>query len=439
MHAIDEIAQFVTSHPRGAMPLSTRENCSLLVADLIAATAGGVEAPLARAARETATQVYGAGPIGIWLTDRTSSVVGAAMANAAAASALDIDDGHRGAAGHPGAGIIPAALAVGQAVNATDDDIFDAIVLGYDVGLRIAASRPMASIDTYSSGRWVNYGAAVAAGRLLDLDAPALANAMGIAGAEGPIGVPSRISHMLGTTVKEAIPPAVVAGLTAAYRAQAGASGPIDFLDREELYTRSVLTGGLGARWWLDDSYLKPYACCRWIHAAIDAIIALRQPGAPIASLRIETFSQGLRLTNQRAPTTPEGAQYSYYFCCALAALRGAEALLPFGAESLGDAEILALAQRIELVAHDDFATAFPATTPCRVILDQGNGPQSLTVTYPLGDVANPMDRAQVTDKLQRLARAHVAAGQTQGILSALDGLTGTGFRPLFQALSAAA
>ena len=55
------------------------------------------------------------------------SVAGAAMANAAAASALDIDDGHRGAAGHAGAGIIPAAFAVGQALDASDAHILSLI------------------------------------------------------------------------------------------------------------------------------------------------------------------------------------------------------------------------------------------------------------------------------------------------------------------------
>ena len=65
-----------------------------------------------------------------------------------------------------------------------------------------------------------------------------------------------------------------------------------DLLDRDDRFTRSVLTGGLGERWWLQDCYLKPYACCRYIHAAVDAILALREPGKPTLSLRIERHVQ---------------------------------------------------------------------------------------------------------------------------------------------------
>lgn len=436
MHAIEEIAAFVAGHPEGALPASAREACALLVVDLIGASAAGLRSQLVKAARSAAEQIYGPGPAGVWLTGATLSIAGAAMANAAAASALDIDDGHRGAAGHAGAGVIPAVLAVGQTLDAPDERILDAIALGYDVGLRVATARPTPTIETYSSGRWVVYGVAAAAGRLLGLDASALADALAIAGAEGPVSFPSGSSKYQGTTVKEVIPPAVVAGLTAAFRARAGATGPRDLLDRDDRFTRSVLTGALGDRWWLQDCYLKPYASCRYMHAAVDAIEALRQPGKPIVSLRVETFPRGLRLANERAPQTLEGAQYSYYFSCALAALHGAAALQPVDPARLRDPQVLELAARIELVAHDDFAASFPASTPCRVIMDQGSGPRSLTVPHPLGDPANPMSPAQVREKFRRIGAANVDPAWQDVILSALDRLTTHGFRPLFAALA---
>ncbi len=436
MHASDELAVVIADHAQGGLPLQAREACSVLVTDLVGAAAAGLDSHLARSACTAAEQVYGFGPASIWLTGKKLSVGGAAMANAAAASALDIDDGHRGAAGHAGAGIIPAALAVGQAISATDEDIFDAIALGYDIALRVGTARPLPTIETYASGRWVNYGVAAAVGRLLGLDARELAHAMAIAGAEGPIGFPSGSSRYQGSTVKEFIPAAVVVGLTSAFLARAGATGPRDLLDRDDRFTRSVLTGGLGERWWLQDCYLKPYACCRYMHAAVDAILALRQPGKPIVSLRIETFPRGLKLANERMPQTLEGGQYSYFFSCALAALHGATALQPVDPARLRDAAVLALAARIELSAHEDFAESFPKSTPCRVILDQGEGPQSVTVLAPLGDVANPMNREQVMDKFRRIAVANVATAQQEIILSALNGLTAEGFRPLFSALA---
>src|SRR5690606_11685372 len=233
----------------------TRDAISLLVLDLIGATAAGLNSPLAQTAREGGLAVFGEGSVDVWLTSQKSSIAGAAMANAAAASALDIDDGHRGAAGHAGAGVVPAALAVGQAIGASDERILDAIALGYDVALRVATARPMATIETYSSARWVGYGAAAAAGRLIGLDANQMAHALAIAGAGGPTNVPPRTSMFQGSAVKAAIPPAVVAALTGAFRARAGATGPLDLLDDDSLFTRAVLTGGLGETWWLRQCY----------------------------------------------------------------------------------------------------------------------------------------------------------------------------------------
>lgn len=436
MHALTKLADFVSGFPRGQLPQQTREAISLLLLDLMGATAAGLHSRLAASARKAACDLYGPGKAQVWMTGITLSVAGAAMANSAAASALDIDDGHRGAAGHAGAGVIPAALAVGQTIGASDADIMDAIALGYDIALRVAASRPTSTIETYASGRWVSYGAAAAAGRLLGLTKEQLAHALAIAGSEGPIVFPTGSSKFQGSTVKEGIPPAVVAGITGAYRALAGATGPLDLLDREDRYTPGILFGNLGEVWELQKCYLKPYACCRYMHAAIDAILALRQSGREITRLRIETFPQGLRLANERVPRSLEGGQYSFYFSCALAALRGPEALQPVDLSSLMDEEVLGLANRIELEASDDFVTAFPVRTPARVLLDQGEGLQEMVIDHPLGDVANPMNWEQVARKFKNIGRVNLNEAHQENIISAVSGLGEAGFGPLLKVLS---
>ncbi|QQO23781.1 MmgE/PrpD family protein [Bradyrhizobium diazoefficiens] len=436
MTVITELANFSSSYPANALPAATRQMISLLTLDLIAATAAGLRSPLADAARRSALEAYGEGHINIWLTDKRSSVVGAAMANSAAASALDIDDGHRAAGGHPGAGIIPAALAVAQAVDASVSETMAAIALGYEIALRIASSRPAETIDTLASGRWVGYGAAAAACRLLGLNATQTASALAIAGSEGPIVFLSASPKFEGSTVKEGIPPAVVAGVTAAFRARAGATGPLDFLDDNDRFTRDLLVGNLGSSWEVQKCYLKPYACCRYMHAAIDAILAMRREGEKIRKLRIKTFQQSMRLANERAPSTLEGGQYSFYFNCALAALYGREALQPVQVERLTDARVLDLAARIELEPSSDFATAFPVGTPARVIMDQGKGPEEMVVWHPLGDVANPLSTDQVVAKFKNISRKNVHPQWQDEILSATARLGTIGFLPLLAALS---
>lgn len=436
MHAITELANFSSSYPANALPPAARQRISLLILDLIGATAAGLQSHLANAARKSALEAYGEGPIRVWLTDNRSSVVGAAMANSAAASALDFDDGHRGSGGHPGAGVIPAALAVAQAVDASVSETLAAIALGYEIALRIASSRPIETIDTFATGRWAGYGAAAAACRLLGLNGTKTAHALAIAGSEGPIVFLSPTAKFEGSTIKEGIPPAVVTGVTAAYRARAGATGPLDLLDDNNRFTRDFLTENLGSSWQVQKCYLKPYACCRYMHAAIDAILAMRRTGEEIRKLRIETFQQAMRLANERAPSTLEGGQYSFYFNCALAALYGREALQPVQLERLTDARVLELAARIELEPSSDFASAFPAGTPARVVMDQGKGPEEMVVLHPLGDVANPLSSDEIIKKFKNVARKNVHPQWQDKILSAIASLDSIGFLPLLSALS---
>lgn len=436
MHIINKLAAFAAEYPQGQLPADVKERIRLLVLDLIAATGAGFTSDMAKAARYTAIHAYGGNAATLWLSGEKSSVTGAAQANSAAASALDIDDGHRGAAGHSGAGVIPAALAVAEALGSADEEIYDAIALGYDIALRIATSRPTTTIDSYNSGRWVGYGAAAAAGRLLKLDAETMAHALAIAGAEGPIGYPSGTSRYQGTTVKEMIPPAVVAGITAAYRAAADATGPRDLLDNAEKYDPAILLADHGQQWWLMQCYLKPYACCRYMHAAVDAILAMRKPELPVLSLKIETFPQGLRLSNERAPQALEGGQYSFYFSCALAALRGEAALQPVNPDMLADPEVLALAERITLEATSDFALAFPKSTPARVSLDQGQGIQIMEVLHPRGDVANPLGYADIVTKFRRITATYITPEDQQFLLQAFADFPQAGFTPVHAALS---
>jgi 2-methylcitrate dehydratase PrpD len=436
MHAIEELAAFVTSHKKGSVSQEAKDMASLLISDLVAAASAGFNSQLAKAARQAAVAAYGLGQSQVWFSEHKLSIVGAAMSNSAAASALDIDDGHRGAAGHPGAAVLPAILAAAETLGSDDIAIFDAIILGYDVALRVATSRPTGTFPTYSSGLWGAYGVAAGVGSLLGLSAKQMANALAIAGAESPVSYPTGTSKYQGSSVKEVIPPAVVVGITAAFRAKAGALGPLDLLDNDQRFTRTVLVGDLGREWWIRQCYLKPYACCRYMHAAVDAILEMRELDKPIVSLKIETFPQGLKLGNSRTPPTLEAGQYSFYFSCALAAIYGEEALQPVEPAMLTDESVLDLASRIELNAHEDFSASFPKGTPCRVILDQGNGEEVRTVLHPLGDVANPMSAPKVLQKLNRISRHNVGEEQRQIIVNALGGLQTNGFAPLSAALS---
>src|SRR5262249_41981199 len=127
------------------------------------------------------------GPCCAWLTGEQASPTAASFHNCWMATRLDLDDGHRRARGHPGAAVIPAVLAEADRFDAAgraadDDAILRAIVVGYEVGLRIAGARGFYA----RTGFWAGFAAAAGAAALRGLPPARVAHALAIAGETGP-------------------------------------------------------------------------------------------------------------------------------------------------------------------------------------------------------------------------------------------------------------
>jgi 2-methylcitrate dehydratase PrpD len=395
--------------------------------DLIGCAAAGFLSPAARAVRHAVLRLYAPGRAILWFAGDSRCAAGAAMANSTAASALDLDDGHRRAGGHPGAAVVPAVLAVAPAAGANGRDLVAALSAGYEVAVRVAAARDFSRLDTLSTGRWSAYGVVAAAG-LLARDTPSiLAAAFSIAGVLSPGLSAAGYSSMMGNPVKEGIPWSVMTGLTALELARQGLSGPLDILDHPDYFDSAAIAGGLSNGRALAEAYFKPYACCRWIHAAIDAIVELAAGGAvvpdDIRAMDVHTFERAVRLNNEVDPDTIEGAQYSLPFCLAVAACGGAEALLPLSPAWLHRPAVTALAERVHLHVDPVLDGRFPAETGARVCLQTTAGRVEKTVRHPLGDPAAPMDRSGLTAKFRRLAAGAMTPRAQDRLLEAVDAL----------------
>jgi 2-methylcitrate dehydratase PrpD len=349
------------------------------------------------------------------------------MANSTAASALDLDDGHRLAGGHPGAAIVPTVLAVAPSAGACGRDLIAAIAAGYEVAVRVAAARDFKRLDTLSTGRWCAYGTVAAAG-LLGRDDPAtVAQAFAIAGVLSPGLSAAGYSTVMGNQAKEGIPWAVMTGLTALELARRGFTGPLDILDHADYFDAAAITAGLGTGSALNSVYFKPYACCRWIHSALDAIINLAKDHHlavdDIHTVDVFTFERTLRLNNYADPDTLEGAQYSLPFCLAVAAVGGAQALMPLVPDWLHRPDIVALARRVNLHVDPELDARFPSETGARVCLQTGGGMLEQTVRHPLGDPANPMNRARRVAKFKKLTAGVIAVQDQNALLASVDQL----------------
>ena len=382
----------------------------MAVMDLLAAAAAGLDVLPARAVTAAAGAVFSKGASTLWFSGKTLAAPGAAYVNSTLASAQDLDDGHRQAMGHPGASIIPAAIAVAEETKADGMDLLAAIVAGYEVAVRIAAARDYDALDTLATGRWCGFGAAAAAGRLRGMSPGKLAEAMSIAGVQAPGLSAAGYSSVMGNSVKEGIAWSTLTALCALETAERGFTGPLDILDHPDYYSAEKIVSGLGKTFAVEQIYFKPYSCCRWIHSAIDALLFIMKEQSlddrEITGMDVYLFERALRLNNYPDPDSLEGAQYSVPFCLAVTAVAGKNALLPMLPDLLYRKEIIGLARKIRLFEDTSLTEMFPETVPARVIVYTRNGSHTMFVKHPEGDPANPMQWQQIENKLCRFLRS---------------------------------
>lgn len=434
-----QLAEYALGVRPGEIPAATVETVQRCVLDAIAAAAAGASCASTTAARQCAERLGAGGAAAIWFAEAARHPAAAAFANSAAASALDLDDGHRAAGGHPGAAVIPAVLALGQSSGAGWPEALAALAVGYEVAVRVAAARDFARLDTLSTGRWCAYGVAAAAARLRGLTVPQTAQALATAGVLSPGLSAAGYSRVMGNHAKEGIPWATLTGVWAAELAAGGFTGPVDILDHPSYYDAPAITAGLGQGFAVDRVYFKPYACCRWAHAALDALCGLtraqRLAAGELDGIEVHTFERALRLNNDPDPPTLEAAQYSLPFCLAVAAVVGPEALLPLTPALLGREDIVAVARRVSLHIDPELDRAFPGQAAARVVLRTASGRFEALCRHPRGDPDNPMRWEDLAGKFRTLTRGFLPAARADAIIAAVQRLAHDGLVPLMELL----
>ena len=151
-YTCEELARWILStrtQPISDALLLASRRCLL---DVIGCAAAGQDHPAVAAVKRTATSLFAAGRSTIWFEVDVSSSIASAFVNATAASILDIDDGSRSAMGHPGAAIVPAVVAMAQEAGASWEMALRAIVIGYEVAVRVGAAEVRPSFNSANYG-----------------------------------------------------------------------------------------------------------------------------------------------------------------------------------------------------------------------------------------------------------------------------------------------
>jgi 2-methylcitrate dehydratase PrpD len=338
----------------------------------------------------------------------------AAFANAACAHALDMDDGHRFAASHPGVVVIPAAIAAAELVGASTKKLITGIVVGYEVMIRIGKAITPSSLNRgfHITGITGPFGAAAAAANIMGLTRDETIAAMGMAGLQSAGLI--QVNHEVeGSMVKPLNPArASSSGLLSCILARKGARGPLEIFEGQDGYLKAFaegvkpdrLTQELGRDYEISKVYLKLYSACRHAHAPLDAAFeAFRKSEGKIEEIDkiiVETYSAGVRLAGIPHATTPSAGRFSIAFSVALALVKGDAGADKYCEDNIRDRSIQDLAGKVELVSSEKWEALYPQKRGATVtIVNRSGGSVSSEVNLAKGEPENPASWDEITRK----------------------------------------
>jgi len=436
--AAQELAAFCGQLRWAELPHDVQDRTRELLLDLLGVALAGSRQPsslpgiaLARSGGPGAASVFGARLV--------AGATWAALANGTAAHALELDDVTTESSLHPGVAIIPAAFALAEELAAAPAALLEAIVAGYEVTMRVGNALNPASAYArgfHPTGVAGVFGATMAAGRLLGLDAGQLAQALGIA---GTLAAGSLEYLADGAWTKRLNAGwAGHAGISAARLAQAGFSGPLSVFEGRlgvlHAYTDQPyparLLDGLGAPLQVMRVSIKPYACCRYNHGLIDGVLQLAREHAiaprQVAQMRLGVLRGGALLVaepieQKRQPANVVDAQFSAPYAAAVALALGSGGMDAYTPERIGDPVIRDLMARTECYADPSLDAVYPKQWPAAVEIVLHDGRRLATrVEHALGEPENPVPRSALVAKFTGLAGqvAPDAAGLAEQILS---------------------
>jgi 2-methylcitrate dehydratase PrpD len=417
-----QLAAFCADLHWPSVPTDARERTKELVLDHVGVAIRGSATRSALAVRRYVARTSPSGRSSLLGVDASATAAWAALANGVAAHSIEMDDVTTESSLHPGVAVIPAALALTEERGASARTFLEAVIAGYEVMMRVGNA--LGGANAYGRGFHPTgvagaFGAAVAAARVLGLDAAAITRAMGIAGtmASGSIEYLADGSW----TKRLNAGWAAHAGIVAAELAAEGFTGPASAIEGTHGALRSFtddahperLLADLGSPLQVMRVSIKPYGCCRYNHGLIDAVLQLRREHGltpdSVARMTLHVLSAGAPLVadpieRKRDPRNVVDAQFSAPFAAAVALSRGAAGLREFDAATIADPTVRSLMRRIDCVRDTELDAQYPKAWPAAVTVRLRDG-QTLEarITHALGEPENPVPRPALVGRFVQL------------------------------------
>lgn len=444
------LVDFLHGATLSGLPGSIADSAQWALLDTLGCALFGTPEPWSRIMAAEMLAECGTGRSTIVGWTQTVPAPAAALCNGTAAHGFELDDHLDEAIVHPGAIVVSAALATAEAVGANGERLLAGIVAGYEVLNRIGLAmgvRP-AQRGYHKTAVAGPLGAAVAAGIVMRLPADqvftalclACATASGTkAFASGTGGGMEKRMHA-GRAAEAGVRMAQLAarGFTAPPTAVEGKFGLLEVVSGDAAQP-ALIEQGLGAKWAIDNVYVKTYPCCAWIQAAVQQLVEMRGPQPlplqAISKVRVGVSAYAKAQNGAVAPIDTFGAQFSIPYCCALALMGDPADPASYDPDAIDHPGRRELARRVEIFVDPEMEAAYPRHYGARVELELANGRRTAgAVLDPHGMPADPCTPDELLAKFRKLAARTRDPAQTEALCALVREMRA---QPDMEALSA--
>jgi len=410
------LSQFIADVRLDEVPDHTVTHTKLLLLDTLGAALAGVETAdgkaMIRAARHFGAE---GGPSTVWGTPMRNTRACAALVNGALAHAQDLDD--FGGCDHSGAVVIPAVLAASEGLVVSGARILEALIVGYDVALRVLEAaggfRAHTARGWHTTGTCGSFGAAAGVAKVLNLSMEQTVSALGLAGTYTGGTWAFQVDNAM--SKRYHVGRAAENGVVAGFLAREGFTGPAYILEAEWGGFLQTYAGGdaqpekisehLGKEFKITRSGVKPYACCRDIHSALDVIFELQRVyglrADQVETMQLDCRPETLQMVGNSDPVTRQAAQMSLPYSAAVAWVTGRASLMEYEDAWRTDPSVRKFMSRITTRVG---ASLPPGSEPVVTVTTRDGRIYKNQVKFAKGAPENPLSREETVSKFRGLA-----------------------------------
>jgi 2-methylcitrate dehydratase PrpD len=426
------LSSYMAAAKDRALPPAVVEKAKHHILDTFAAMISGSELPPGHAALALARAQAGRPVATVIGSNVLTGPIDAALANGVLAHSDETDDSHGPSQSHPGASIVPSALAVGEDLGATGEHFMRAVVLGYDVGPRLtmALGGPTFRDETRRSTHALagNFGSAAAAGCMASLTAQQMRWLLDYASqqAAGYAIWGRDTDHIEKGFVFGGMP--ARNGVTSALVVRSGWNGVDDVFSGEDNFFRvnapkgnpAILVDKLGERFEIANTDIKKWTVGTPIQAPLDAVELIRKArpfdADDVARVVVRLApSVGAVVDNRDIPDICLQHMVAVMLIDRTASFHAAH-----DKARMQDAEVLRQRRKVMYTPDASLNRLLPVRVAIVEITFSDGTTRSEQVEAVRGTPRNPMPREEVVDKARDLVAPVLGAATAQKLIDTL-------------------